>query len=246
MAPSISVIMSVYNGERYVAKAVESVLSQTFSDFEFVVIDDGSTDSTFEILSQFSDRRIILLRNEKNVGLVSSLNRGIQASSGKYLARVDADDACHSDRLKQQHAFMEQNPEIGVLGTWMEQFDENGNSLGVLTTPLSHEMIRWKLLFETTVFHPTIVMRRSVFEAVGGYDETFKHIEDTDLWSRLIKLTRFANLGEVLYFRTWHSNSICNIHYRDQFRLGAIIRKRMFQDVMGQEINKGVISSYSV
>lgn len=245
MSPSISVIMSVYNGERYIAKAVESVLNQTLSDFEFIIIDDGSTDTTSEIIASFTDSRIVRIHNRENIGLVASLNIGIRASIGEYLVRADADDVCHPERFARQFAFMEQHQDVGVLGTWMEQVDENLQPLHIYKFPLSHNVIRWKMLFETAMFHPTVIMRRNVVESAGGYDENFKHIEDTELWSRLVKLTRFSNLGEVLYKRTWHPASVCNVHYQEQFRIGATLRKRMFEDILERDVDVRLITCYS-
>lgn len=245
MTPSLSVLFCVYNGERYLNEAVQSVLAQTFSDFEMIIVDDGSTDATPEILESFCDSRIVLLRNKTNCGLVVSLNIAIAYSSGKYLVRMDADDLSFSDRFQQQWDYMELNPDVGVLGCWMEQIHEKNGDNHILKVPSEHYLIRWKMLFETSVFHATVMMRRDVVVCEGGYDERFRHIEDTELWSRLILKTRFANLEKVLYIRRWNLASICNIHYREQFRVGAELRHRMLQDIIGRKVSFQLIARYS-
>jgi len=245
MTPSLSVLFCVYNGENYLNEAVRSILTQTFSDFEMVVVDDGSTDATSTILDSFVDSRIVRLRNATNRGLVASLNVAIAHSHGKYLVRMDADDFSLPDRFQHQFDYMELHPEVGVLGCWMEQIDEESGYREILKAPSEHHLIRWKMLFETVVFHATVMMRRDLVISEGGYDEHFLHIEDTELWSRLILVTRFANLEEVLYVRRWHSASICNLNFQEQFRIGAELRHKMLENIAGRVINLQLIESYS-
>lgn len=245
MPPSLSVLFCVYNGERYLNEAVQSILAQTFSDFEMVVVDDGSTDATPKILDSFDDSRIVRLRNETNRGLVASLNIAIALAHGKYLVRMDADDLSLPDRFKHQWDYMELHPEVGVLGCWMEQIHEASGYREILKAPAEHHLIRWKMPFETVVFHATVMMRRDLVVSEGGYDERFLHIEDTELWSRLILVTCFANLEEILYIRRWHSASICNLYFQEQFRVGAELRHRMLQSISEREINLQLIERYS-
>lgn len=245
MTPSLSVLFCVYNGERYLNEAVLSILAQTFSDFEMVIVDDGSTDATPKILDCFGDSRIVRLHNETNRGLVASLNIAIAHSRGKYLVRMDADDLSLPDRFKHQWDYMELHPEVGVLGCWMEQLHEESGYREILKAPAEHHLIRWKMLFETVVFHATVMMRRDLVVREGGYDERFLHIEDTELWSRLILVTCFANLNEVLYIRRWHSASICNLYFQEQFRVGAELRHRMLQSIAGRELSLQLIERYS-
>lgn len=245
MTPSLSVLFCVYNGERYLSEAVSSILAQTFSDFEMMIVDDGSTDATPKILDSFGDSRIVRLHNETNCGLVASLNIAIAHSRGKYLVRMDADDLSLPDRFKHQWDYMELHPEVGVLGCWMEQIHEAGGYREILKAPAEHHLIRWKMPFETVVFHATVMMRRDLIVREGGYDEHFLHIEDTELWSRLILVTCFANLSEVLYIRRWHAASICNLYFQEQFRVGAELRHRMLQSIAGREISLQLIERYS-
>lgn len=245
MNPKISVILSVYNGEKYLKEAVESILNQTFSDFEFIIVNDGSTDDTEKILDEFNDRRIVRLNNDKNMGLVKSLNKGLAAAQGKFIARMDADDISKPERFEKQIKFLEKNSKIGVLGTAMEQIDAKGKKISVLCPPLNHKLILWKMFFECPIFHPTVMMRRDILEKVGGYDISFIHTEDTDLWSRLYKLTRFANLSDVLHIRRLHNKSIISTQSDIQHKSGIIIKQRLFNEILGREVPSYIIEWFS-
>ena len=245
MDPRVSVVMSVYNGARYLREAIDSILAQTFTDHEFIIVDDGSTDSTWEILTGYDDPRIRLVRNKDNIGLVRSLNRGLELARGEYVARMDADDASHPTRFEKQIEYLEAHPDIGVLGTQMQQIDETGRSLAPFQPPLSHGMIAWKTLFECSIAHATVMMRRALLAEVGGYDPSFTHMEDAELWSRLIHVTRFANLPEPLYFRRWHANSICNRHADTQYRVGMVIRHRLFETMLNKKVEQDVVEWFS-
>ena len=145
--PRVSVLTSVYNGERYLRESVESILNQTFPDFEFVIVDDGSTDRTFEILSSYNDPRIVLLQNSSNLGLIGSLNRGLEVCRAPLIARHDADDFSHLDRISRQLDFMENHLDVAVLGTQMQVIDEKGRDLYFYDVPCSHSLIVWNLFW---------------------------------------------------------------------------------------------------
>lgn len=243
--PRISVLLSVYNDELYLKEAVESVLKQTFPDFEFIIVDDGSNDSTAAILNSFNDNRIVRIKNEKNIGLVKSLNRGLDVAKGEFIARMDADDISLPNRFLKQIEYLEKNHEVGVLGTQMKQIDKNGNFIELLIPPSTHDLIVWKMLFGCSIYHATVMMRRDLVINVGGYDPSYKHIEDTELWSRLINVTRFANLQEPLFIRRWHADSICNLHADTQYQVGSIIRHRLFESIIKKEVSKEVVEMLS-
>lgn len=238
MNPRISVILSVYNGGKYIKEAVESILNQTFKDFEFIIIDDGSTDTTASVLDSFKDPRIIRLVNKNNIGLVQSLNKGLHVASGEFVARMDADDMSVSDRFEKQIDFLEKHPDVGVLGTAMQQVDAKGKILSVFQSPEKHDDILYRMLFDTALAHATVMMRKDVVMQAGGYDPKFIHVEDTELWSRLILKTKFANLPEALYIRRLHKNSIMNAHSQFQTEQSRIIRDCLF----GSITNKKIIS----
>ena len=196
--PMISVVMSVFNGERFLCEAIESILNQTISDFEFVIIDDGSTDKTVSILDfyQRRDRRVHVYRQE-NLGLIRSLNRGCGLARGKYIARMDADDIACRGRLARQIEFMEAHPTIGVLGGAVEFIDATGKVLSLARYPIEDCEIRAALLDSSVFWHPTTVFRREVFVSVGGY-RSIVDAEDYDLWLRIADKFELANLDSVV------------------------------------------------
>jgi cellulose synthase/poly-beta-1,6-N-acetylglucosamine synthase-like glycosyltransferase len=196
----VSVVMTVFNGERFLPEAVESILDQGFRDFEFIIIDDGSTDCSASILDsyQHSDARIRVC-HEEHAGLIKSLNRGCELARGKYLARMDADDVAVQSRLGWQVDFMEVHQEIGVLGAAVEWIDATGKSLGIYPNPTGDREIKADLHRALCVFwHPTILLRREVFAWSGGYRSGIVGAEDYDLWLRTAERFQMANLEAVL------------------------------------------------
>jgi glycosyltransferase involved in cell wall biosynthesis len=236
MNPRVSVLLAVYNGEKYIKEAVESILNQSFKDFEFIIVDDGSTDSTAKILNEYKDHRIVRLVNEKNMGLVGSLNKGLHMAKGEFIARMDADDVSKKNRLEKQITFLDENPTVGVLGTYMEQVDENGKILSVFRPPLEHRAILLAMLRTTAIAHATVMMRKKVVLVNGGYDANFPHVEDTELWSRLILKTNFANLPEPLYVRRIHQGSIMDKYSGLQDAKSDEIRNRLLRSVIDDKI----------
>lgn len=199
MTPKVSVVMSVFDGERYLREAVESILGQTFTDFEFIVIDDGSTDSTWEILGSYDDSRIRLMRNQGNIGLTKSLNKGVALARGGYIARMDADDVALPQRLEMQVAFLEDHSEIGILGSWCRMLNANGEDLGLYEMPTDDLRIRWVSLLTNPFAHPTVVLRRALLGKDGPwYDEALETAQDYDLWLRVLECTTGANLNDPL------------------------------------------------
>jgi len=239
--PVISVIFSVYNGALYLREAIISILNQTYRDFEFIIVDDGSTDITSQILDEFTDDRIIRLNNSANLGLVTSLNRALAVAKGEIIARMDADDISLPDRFQKQLAYLEKHPEIGVLGTAMVQVDEQGRHISTLIPPLKHELILWQTLFGCAIFHATVMMRRQELLKAGGYDANFIHSEDLELWSRLFSKTKFANLTDVLYIRRLHRRSIISTQSINQRRDGVIIRQKLFQSILGYPVSAEIV-----
>jgi glycosyltransferase involved in cell wall biosynthesis len=197
----VSVVMAVYNDARSVRAAVRSILEQTFSDFEFVIVDDGSTDGTGAILDELAraDGRIKLLRNAQNLGQTLALNRGIEAASGCYIARMDADDLSLAERLARQVAFLEVHSEVGLLGTRALIVNRHGRPLHVLDYPTDDESIRARMMARSSFCHGAVMMRRAALEAVGPYRPAFRLAQDMDLWLRIAERFRVANLPDVLY-----------------------------------------------
>ena len=240
--PVVSVLFSVYNGADYLREAINSILNQTYREFEFIIIDDGSTDATPQILDEFTDTRIIRLRNDQNLGLVISLNKALAVAKGKIIARMDADDISLPDRFQKQLAYLERHPEVGVLGTAMNQVGAGGELISVLVPPTEHAVILWQTLFSCAIFHATVMMRRSVVMAVGGYDVNFVHSEDLELWSRLFSETRFANLSEILYIRRLHQRSVISTQSFSQHRNGILIRQRWLRSILGYPVAQELVA----
>lgn len=207
-APAISVVMSVYNGARFLPQAIESILQQSWSDFEFVIVNDGSTDETWSILESYcSQDSRIRLTDQENRGLTASLNRGCSLSQGKFIARMDADDVAMPRRLEWQMDFMATHPDVGVLGGAFELIDGAGKNLGVSWLPLEDREIRRMLLDSTAFLHPSVLMSHSALARVGGYREV-KYAEDYDLWLRLAEQTKLANLQEVIHQYRVHPDQV--------------------------------------
>lgn len=192
--------MPVYNAERYIAEAIESILNQTFKDFEFIIIDDFSTDNTWEIIQEYAkkDKRIIPLRNKENLKLSKTLNKGIAITKGKYIARMDADDISVEDRLQKQFDYMEKKSDVGIVGGTMEIRDLNNRIIGKRRYNLTDEQIRKKIYRYSPFCHPLVMIRKSVLNQIGGYDERWNPAEDYELYFRIGKCSKFANLDDIL------------------------------------------------
>jgi len=199
-SPRVSVLLSVYNGAAFVGEAIESILEQTFSDFELLVIDDGSTDASLEIVTRYRDPRVHVIRNESNLGLTRSLNIGLASARGEFVARQDADDLSHRERMRRQVDFLDANPEVALLGT-QTAATRNGRATRVRGWPKATGSlaIRWQLMFDSPFVHTSVMFRRRiVWDELGGYDESFRTSQDFELWSRLAARYELSNLPEAL------------------------------------------------
>ena len=216
--PMISVVMPVYNAEKYVAEAVESILNQTYSDFEFIIIDDCSTDSSYKILQSYAakDNRIRLFKNEMNHKQAYTKNLAIELAQGKYIAFMDADDISLPERFAKQIEFMESNPTIGVSGTYSIAFDSNNSNLYTIEVPLTHELIKAYSFFVCCkMIHPSIIARRELFAKIGrfSFNESLGGLaEDYALWiDMLYKGVIFANLQNALLKYRLSSSQTTNV-----------------------------------
>ena len=205
-APAVSVVISVYNGERFLREAVESVLSQTLDDLELIVIDDGSTDTTPEILAEYSaaDARIVVER-QANAGRAAALNRGFEIARAPLVARLDADDVALPERLELQRRFLETHRTVAAVGGAVAFIDEEGRAFAEWRYPLRHDEISRAFESTTPLAHPAAMLRATAFEAVGGYRPVFVESEDVDLWLRLAAVQELANLPEVVLCYRMHS-----------------------------------------
>lgn len=187
MTPRVTVLLPVYNGGELVRGAIESVLAQTYPDFELLVVDDGSSDGSAEVLGSYGDERIRVLRNEENRGQVRSLNRGLGEARGAYVARLDQDDVCMPRRLERQVAALDREPGVAVVGTWMDLYDDEGRLAWELrgTIDDSAEFTFLILTNRLPLAHPTVMFRLAPVRELGGYDPSVRYAEDQDLWRRL-------------------------------------------------------------
>jgi glycosyltransferase involved in cell wall biosynthesis len=237
----VSILLPVYNGAKFLREAIESILSQTFTDFELIIMDDGSTDGTSAILDHYQrlDDRIRVYRHEHQ-GLIASLNRGCHIAQGKYLARMDADDVSLPERLARQVEYLETHPEAGVLGCGVQVIDGGGKKIRIFQFPVEHGVLRFRLCFYNalTFAHPSVVMRRELLERVGRYNPDMLHSEDYELWSRLCGLTRLSNLRDVLFYLRKHESNVTRVpqHIELQIKNGMRINQQMLSEVLGEEI----------
>lgn len=202
---TVSVILPVYNCEKYIFESVTSVLNQTFSDFELLIIDDCSTDATLSIIKSINDARIILIQKPKNSGYTDSLNMAIKLAKGKYIARMDGDDICLPERFAKQVAFLNANREVILCGTAIQMIGSDK----VLKHPVTHEEILVKLCFGTSFCHPSVMVQKEIL-LENNYDKSFEPAEDFELWTRLAFLGKLANLDTVLLQYREHPNQISN------------------------------------
>ncbi len=242
--PAVSVVMPVYNAGKYVAQAIESILTQTFHDFEFLITDDGSTDGTAGILSQFAERDArIRVFSQENKGLVTALNDSCRIAGGTYVARMDADDISLPTRLEKQYLFLEAHPETGVLGTWIQNMDEAGDSGPTWPVPAEPQVVRWFLMFGNCVAHPTVMMRRSVIENLGFYRADAAHNEDYDLWIRAGDVTSVANLPEVLLKYRVSRSSISSRHLSVQEDHARTLKANLVSRVLRHPVSADAIEA---
>ena len=199
-SPAVSVLMSVYNADKYVASAIESILNQTFKDFELIIVDDCSSDNSWDIIRKYKkiDKRIKAVRNKRNIGGCRTLNEGLRYVRGRYVARADNDDLSMPERLGKQFKFMEQHPEIGIVGGTMEIIQEDGLVIARRKYNISDSEIRKKIFRYSPFSHPLVMFRKSIIDLVGNYDPKYAPADDYDLYFRIGKKSKFANIPDVL------------------------------------------------
>lgn len=237
MPPLISVVMPTYNSERFLGEAIESILNQTFGDFEFVIVADKSSDRSDIILDYYAkrDNRIKIFMGE-NLGLISSLNKGCKLAKGKYIARMDSDDISLPRRLERQVQYLEKHPEIGVLGTGIRYVDEAGRLGKYVYNPMNPKLVKFYLHMENCFVHPSIMMRRDVVEGLGFYNTDAIDAEDYDLWSRATYVTQVSNLHEALLeYRVW-SGGVSSHNSLSRNQTVIKIRQSMIDKLMNNNV----------
>lgn len=208
--PLVTVFMAAFNGEAYIEKAIQSVLNQSFTDFELLIINDGSTDRTLDIVRKFTDPRIRLVHNDGNKGLTFTRNRGIEEAKGQYMAILDCDDLAMPDRLKAQTSFLNSNPEIAICGGQAITIDESGKQIGNLNVMAGNKNMSPELVFHNIFINSTLMIKRSAMLEAGGYRD-YSPAEDYDLSYSISLHHPVANLNEVLVAYRLHGNNISKV-----------------------------------
>ncbi|WP_165040177.1 glycosyltransferase family 2 protein [Dysgonomonas sp. ZJ709] len=216
--PKVSILMPVYNAELYIAQAIESIITQTFTDWELILINDGSTDRSEAIVSKYKDNRIYYLKNTENIGLIKTLNRGIDYCGGEYIARMDADDISFCDRLEKQVEFLDKHPSHIMCGTNALVINNFNDVTGRIRNLASNNLLQINLLFSDPFVHPSMMLRRDIL-IKNRYDERYKHVEDYELWCRIANLGEIANLKKELFLYRWHNSNVSVLNADTQSKL---------------------------
>lgn len=226
-APRVSVVMAAYNAAEFLRQAIDSILRQTFGDFEFIIVDDGSADDTAAIVRSYADPRIRLVQNQRNLGLARALNMGIDAARGEYIARMDADDESLPTRFEEQVRFLDAHPEIGLCGT---QIETMGARVERWIFECEPKRLKAHLLFSTSMSHPSVMFRRSVAEAHGlRYDPAYPLTQDYALWVCFSRVTDIANLPQVLVRYRLHGQSASSTKRAQQQEISDGVRRQQLQ-----------------
>lgn len=249
MNPKVSVVMPVYNTEAYVAEAIESILQQTWGDFEFIIVDDGSTDNSLKILQDYQqrDQRIKIIRNQKNAGLGICLQKAVEIAAGEFIARMDADDISTPDRFEKQIRFMDTHPDIGILGGDHWIINNLGIIIGELQYPAFASITRWNMLLGNglVVSHSATMIQKKILKEIGGYGP-HRAGQDFDLWSRTFDTQPLpiANLNEkILYYRR-HSQTNTEKLRATQEAVAVSTRRSTIEKLLGEPITENVILAY--
>lgn len=213
---SIAVLMPVHNAEAYLREAMESILTQTFENYSLIVVDDGSCDSSWSIIEEFQDKRIVKIRLPESKGIVNALNTALDVADTEFVARMDADDTARSDRFEKQVAFLESHPEVGVCGSSMNMI--KGGLSCYVRYPENHDEILCSLaIFKRSFCHPTVMIRRSLLEGLKmRYTGDYRHAEDLSLWHALVRETKFYNLQEPLLAYRVHTEQVSSFCKEEQ------------------------------
>ncbi|MFA6016784.1 MAG: glycosyltransferase family 2 protein [Patescibacteria group bacterium] len=227
--PLVSIVMPVYNAGDFLVAAIESILKQTYKNFEFIIVDDGSTDNSLKMISEFAkkDKRIKVFKNKENFGIAKTINKAIQKTKGRFIARMDADDIALPKRLEKQVNFLMKNPTIGVLGSQMFEINDKNIVTSIRKVPLTNENIKKNLIITQTIQNPTLMInRKNIPEGTLIYDQKFSPVDDLDMFFRLISYTQFANLPDYLMIYRKHGNNSSLKNIKGTFLLTLKVRTK--------------------
>ncbi|MEK7165645.1 MAG: glycosyltransferase [Patescibacteria group bacterium] len=226
--PNISVIIPVHNGELFLYEALESLRTQSFQNFELIVINDASTDKTRTILDNYIQKKMKKIHLKKRVGVAAALNYGLRYARGEYIARMDADDIAYKRRLEIQIRFLNTHPKVGVVGSWVELIDGKGKLKGYKKFPTTDRGIKRMLHFANPLVHPSVVVRKVLFDQFGDYTEELDGAEDYELWCRFATHTWFVNLKHILLQQRLHAK---NVSFSNTSRLNFAYARVQFRKV---------------
>jgi hypothetical protein len=234
-SPRVSVVLAAYNGERFLGSAIESLLNQTFRDFELIVVDDCSTDKTPQVLSEFTDERMRVIRNERNLGIAETTNKGLAAARGEYIALQDHDDLSWPTRFECQVAFLNSHPQVGMVGSSCNLIDEAGALVPHWPVEYEDRNLKWALLWGCPFFHTSVMLRRSAIQEVGGYSShpKYQFAEDYEFMSRVALRHSVANIPQLLACWRTHKASASNTHVSQQAAAASSISQRNISEVLG-------------
>jgi len=225
----VSIITSVYNCEKYVNEMIDSIINQSFQDWELIIIDDASTDTTWDLISKYTDPRIIMIKNEKNVGLTQNLNKAITYAKGKYIVRMDGDDVAYTYRLERQIQFMETHPDIFLSGCAMKIF---GKKNDVWLNTNDSEMLKVNLLFNAVVYHPTFILRKDILDKYElKYNENLLYAQDYDLEFQISKYGKIANISDILVKYRMHDGQVSTEKRAQQQECANVTRKNILSEL---------------
>jgi glycosyltransferase involved in cell wall biosynthesis len=224
--PKVSVLMPAYNAEKYIAEAIESILNQTFTDFEFIIVDDGSTDQTWALIQEYAtkDKRVVPVKNAVNSQICISLNNGLAIAQGKYIVRIDADDTSPADRIEKQVEFMNQNPDIVISGGKIQICNHLMQPTNLRSYNLTDESVRTSIFRYSPFAHPAVIYRLDAVKKAGLYNPDLRDAEDYDLYFRLGRIGKFGNLDCVVHNLRLSEGSISQTRGRRQEKLTLYIR----------------------
>lgn len=230
--PAVSVLMPAYNAEKYIGEAIESILKQTFKDFEFIILDDASTDNTWKVIQKYAkkDRRIITLKSKKNLYIAKARNKLLKKVRGKYIIWQDADDVAMLFRIKDQYKFMENNPKVGICGGYLQFINERGKKISVRKYAPDNDTIKKNVFKFAPVAQPAAIVRKKCFQNVGYFNPKYAPSDDLDMNFKIGKKYEFANLKKVLIRYRQNTNSATFSNLRKMELLTIEIRKKYAKD----------------
>lgn len=229
--------MPVHGAPQFLGKAIESILHQSFSDFEFLIISErGTSGRAIEMIESYNDVRIRHIHNKKRLGLALSLNVGLKVARGEYVARMDADDISIPNRLEMQVRFLDEHPNVGIVGTAVAIIDDGDRVLSTTRVASEPCLVEWQLLFGDLIAHASVLVRKKVYQKLGGYNPDVLYAEDYDLWVRATRITKISNIDHVLLELRVHSGSVSREHAQAQMQNSFEVSRRVFRETLGCDV----------